>query len=164
MNWSDALDYEDLHEDQRSMIMETAAKLFRSMKTYSNRDGGVFSVTDDPEKLEEARQFFRLGAIPYVDAPGGKQKWEVRGWHYKLWPLGRQIAHEQSVAKGFTPSLVGSPREREALCSESQPQPSSSASSPSSTEPKTQQPTGDPGTTTSSTPSGSTSAATGGRP
>lgn len=94
--------------DERMQKLEAA---MRKVKMFVYRDGRPFAIADDPEQVNAIRDVLReyndeegsysVGATPYRNAPGGPDYWDVGGWPKFSWDLAAEVAHEQSLAKGF---------------------------------------------------------------
>lgn len=96
------------------MDFDTIDAAMRAVTIYSWRDGHLTGLTDDPEKVVALRNAvaefnvpeeglrYTIAAETFSFAPGGKPHYELRGFPRFLTDLGRKIAHEQSLEKGYS--------------------------------------------------------------
>ena len=114
MNWRDELQDPELHPERKEAILRSTKEMMERFNIYTFQDGHVVASTKDYTLIEKTREFYPLSALPYM--LGETQHWEVRGWPMELNDLGREIAHRQSIAKGYAGIRGYTPNE-EADCS-----------------------------------------------
>lgn len=60
----------------------------------------IFAIADEPELVREVADMWpKVQHILYQDSPGGRNKWELRGFDLDLFDDARRIALEQSEAR-----------------------------------------------------------------